>query len=88
MYLHSSSAPDRGFLRIGVISGVLGVVLAVVQSAIDPSYADDPAKAIGQASLSHFLTFSRVLDMTAFLLLLVAVSVVTTAFPPGGGVAQ
>jgi hypothetical protein len=85
MHLHSSPAPDRGFLRIGVVSGVLGVVLAVVQSAIDPAYSDDPVKAIGQASLSHFLTLSRVLDMTAFLLLLVAVSVVTAAFPPGRG---
>jgi len=68
-----------------MVSGVLGVGLAVVQTAIDPSYPDDAAKAIGQASLSHFLTFSRVLDMTAFLLLLVGVSVVTTAFPPGRG---
>jgi len=85
MYLPSPSPPDRGFLRIGVVSGVLGVVLAVVQSAIDPAYSDDPVKAIGQASLSHFLTLSRVLDMTAFLLLLVGVSVVTTALPPGRG---
>ena len=85
MYLQFSPAPGRGFLRLGALSGVLGVVLALVQSAIDPSYPDDPVKAIGQASLSHFLTFSRVLDMTAFLLLLVAVSVVTTAFPRGSG---
>ena len=85
MHLHTSPAPDRGLLRIGVVSGVLGVVMALVQSAIDPAYSDDPAKAIGQASLSHFLTLSRVLDMTAFLLLLVSVSVVTSAFPFGRG---
>jgi hypothetical protein len=85
MYLNSSTAPDRRFLRIGAVSGVLGVVVAIVQSAIDPSYPDDPAKAIGQASLSHFLTFSRVLDLTAFLLLLVGVSAVTTVFQAGRG---
>ncbi len=85
MHLHRSPAPDRAFVRIGVVSGVLGVVLAIVQTAIDPSYPDDPGQAIEQASLSHFLTFSRVLDMIAFLLLLVGVSVITSAFPPGSG---
>ncbi len=76
---------DRGLLRIGAVSGVLGVVAALVQAAIDPSYADDPGKAIQQASLSHFLTFSRVLDMTAFLLLLVGVTAITKVFAAGPG---
>jgi hypothetical protein len=77
--------PDRGLLRFGAVSAALGVVAALVQSAIDPSYPDDPGEAIQQASLSHFLTFSRVLDMTAFLLLLVGVSVITTVIPQARG---
>ena len=82
---HLSPAPDRGFLRVGAASAVLGVVAALIQSAINPTYPDDPGKAIEQASLSHFLTYSRVLDMTAFLLLLVGVSMITTVFRPGRG---
>ena len=78
---HTQQLPERGLLRLGAVSGVLGVIAALVQSFIDPSYPDDPGEAIQQASLSHFLTFSRVLDMTAFLLLLVGVSVITSAFP-------
>jgi hypothetical protein len=74
---------DRGLLRFGAATGVLGVVAALVQTSINPTYSDDPARAIQQASLSHALTFSRVLDMTAFLLMLVGVTVMTTAFPAG-----
>lgn len=77
--------PDRGLLRVGAASAILGVVAAVVQSAVDPSYPDDPSEAILGASQSHFLTFSRVLDMTAFLLLLVGVSVITRVFSAGRG---
>ena len=76
---------DRGLLRIGAVSGVLGVVAALVQAAIDPSYADDAGEAIQQASLSNLLTFSRVLDMTAFLLLLVGVTTITKVFADGPG---
>jgi hypothetical protein len=78
---------DRALLRIGATSAVLGVVAAVVQTAIDPTYSDDPRKAILQASQSHFLTLSRVLDMTAFLLLLVGVVVITRVFLEGRGAA-
>jgi hypothetical protein len=77
--------PDRGLLRVGAASAIVGVVAAVVQSAVDPSYPDDPSEAILRASQSHFLTFSRVLDMTAFLLLLVGVSVITRVFSAGRG---
>ncbi len=84
---HHHSPPDPNFLRWGAVSGILGVVTALVQAAINPSYADDPAMAIQQTSMSHFLTFSRVLDMTAFLLLLVGVIVITTAFTSGPGAA-
>jgi hypothetical protein len=82
---HQSPQPDPAFLRVGAVSGVLGVVAALVQTALNPSYSDDPASAIEQASLSHALTLSRVLDMTAFLLLLIGVSVVTTMFRVGRG---
>jgi hypothetical protein len=78
-------APDTRFLRVGAISGILGVVAALVQTATNPSYPDDPARAIEQASLSHALTLSRVLDLTAFLLLLIGISVVTTVFRVGRG---
>ena len=78
-------APHTAFLRVGAVSGIVGVVAALVQSAINPSYSDDPASAIEQASLSHALTLSRVLDMTAFLLLLIGISVVTTVFRVGRG---
>jgi hypothetical protein len=82
---HHPQLPDRGLLRLGAASAVLGVVAALVQSFIDPSYSDDPGKAIEQASLSHVLTLSRVLDMAAFLLLLVGVSVITTVIPSARG---
>lgn len=81
----TSPAADRGFVRVGAVSGVLGVVAALFQTAINPTYSDDPARAIEQASLSHLLTLSRVLDMTAFLLLMVGVCVITTVFRPGRG---
>ncbi len=84
---HHHSPPDPNYLRWGAVSGILGVVTALVQAAINPSYADDPAMAIQRASMSHFLTFSRVLDMTAFLLLLVGVTVITSAFTSGPGAA-
>ena len=84
---HHQSPPDPSLLRWGAVSGILGVVTALVQVAINPSYADDPAMAIQQASLSHFLTFSRLLDMTAFLLLLCGVTVITSAFSSGRGAA-
>ena len=84
---HHEPPPDPRLLRWGAVSGILGVVTALVQAAINPSYADDPATAIQQASLSHFLTLSRLLDMTAFLLILVGVTVITSAFWSGRGAA-
>jgi hypothetical protein len=71
------SQPGRALLRTGAVSALLGIVAALVQSSIDPSYSDNPGKAIQQASQNHFLTFSRVLDGSAFLLLLVGVTVIT-----------
>lgn len=79
------SVGDRTYLRVGAGSAVLGVVAALVQSALDPSYSDDPTKAIQQASLSHFLTLSRILDMTSFLLLLVGVVAITKVLSAGRG---
>jgi hypothetical protein len=76
---------DRALLRTGAASAVLGVVMALVQSGINPMYPDDPTEAIEQLSKSHFLTFSRVLDMTAFLLMLVGVTIITRAFSAGRG---
>jgi hypothetical protein len=84
---HNQEFSHRGLLRWGAASGVLGVVTALTQAAIDPHYADDPGKAIQQASLSHFLTVSRVLDMTAFLLMLVGVTVILRVFAAGPGAA-
>ena len=84
---HHMSPPDPGLFRWGAVCGIVGVVTALVQVAINPSYADDPAMAIQQASLSHFLTFSRLLDMMAFLLLLCGVTVITSAFRGGRGAA-
>ena len=84
---HHKSPPDPGLFRCGAVFGIAGVVTALVQVAINPSYADEPAMAIQQASLSHFLTFSRVLDMMAFLLLLCGVTVITRAFWTGRGAA-
>jgi len=79
------SVGDRTYLRVGAGSAVLGVVAALVQTALDPSYSDDPTKAIQQASLSHFLTLSRILDMTSFLLLLVGVVAITKVLSAGRG---
>jgi hypothetical protein len=79
------SQPGRGLLRTGAASALLGVIAALVQSSIDPSYSANPGKAIQQASQNHFLTFSRVLDVSAFLLLLVGVTVITRAFSTARG---
>jgi hypothetical protein len=76
---------DRVLLRTGAASAVLGVVAALVQTGIDPSYPDDPSEAIKQASQSHFLTSCRVLDMSAFLLLLVGLVVITRVFSAARG---
>ncbi len=75
----------RVLLRTGAATAALGVVAALVQTGINPSYPDDPSEAIRQASQSHFLTSSRVLDMSAFLLLLVGVVVITRVFSAGRG---
>jgi hypothetical protein len=75
----------RMLLRTGAASALVGVVAALVQTSIDPSYPDDPSEAIKQASQSHFLTSSRVLDMSAFLLLLVGVVVITRVFSTSRG---
>jgi hypothetical protein len=82
---HHQELSHRSLLRWGAACGILGVVAALVQTAIDPHYADDPGKAVRQASVSHLLTFSRVLDMTAFLLLLVGVTVILRVFAAGPG---
>jgi hypothetical protein len=79
------SQSGRALLRAGAACALLGVVAALVQTSLDPSYSDNPGEAIQQASQSHFLTFSRVLDMSAFLLLLVGVMVITRVFPAARG---
>jgi Domain of unknown function (DUF4386) len=76
---------DRTLLRTGAIAAVAGVIAALVSTAIDPSRPDDPTRAIQQASESSMLALSRVLDMAAFLLLLVAVAVATRALSAGTG---
>jgi hypothetical protein len=78
---------DRSLLRLGAGAAVAGVVVTLVQTAIDPSMPDDPAQAIRKASASNMLAFSRLLDATAFLLLLVAVAVATRALSPERGAA-
>jgi hypothetical protein len=78
---------DRTLLRTGAIAAVAGVVAALVSTAIDPPRPDDPARAIQQASESNMLALSRVLDMAAFLLLLLAVAIVTSALSAGNGAA-
>lgn len=84
---HHHEGRDLSLLRFGAACGVLGVLAAVTQSAIDPHYSDDPGVAIRQASLSHFLTFSRVLDLTAFLLMLIGVTTITRVLSSGSGAA-
>jgi hypothetical protein len=83
---HQQTHSGRALLRTGAASALLGVIAALVQTSIDPSYSDNPGVAIHQAAQNHFLTFSRVLDMIAFLLLLVGVTVITKVFSgaPGG----
>jgi hypothetical protein len=76
---------DRTLLRTGAIAAVAGVVAALASTAIDPPRPDDPAQAIQQASESNVLALSRVLDMAAFLLLLLAVAIVTRALSAGAG---
>lgn len=84
---HDQSPPDPSLLRWSAVTAVLGVVAALVRVAINPSYADDPAVAIEQASISHCLTFARLLDLLAFLFLLSGVTVLTRAFSSGRGAA-
>src|SRR6266545_8106075 len=76
---------DPTLLRTGSIAAVAGVVTTLVQTAIDPSMSDDPAQAIRKAAASNMLAVSRLLDMAAFLLLLVAVAIVTRALSTGRG---
>jgi hypothetical protein len=78
---------DRILLRTGAVAAVAGVVTALVQTAVDPSMPDDPVQAIRKASESNLLPLSRLLDMAAFLLLLVAVAVITRALIAGPGAA-
>src|SRR6266545_514948 len=78
---------DRIFLRTGAIAAIAGVITALVQTAVDPSMPDDPVQAIRKASESNILALSRLLDMAAFLLLLVAVAVITRALTVGPGAA-
>jgi hypothetical protein len=78
---------DRRLLRIGAGTAVLGVIFALVQTAIDPSMPDDPAQAIRKASETNMLALSRLLDAAAFLLLLVAVAGATRALSAGRGAA-
>jgi hypothetical protein len=79
------SQSESALLRTGAACALLGVVAALVQTSIDPSYSDNPGEAIKQASQNHFLTFSRILDMSAFLLLLVGVTVITRVFSAARG---
>ena len=71
---------NRTLLRAGSLAAVGGVVVALVSTVIDPGLPDEPEQAILEASKSHLLTFDRLLDAAAFLLLLIAVSVVTQTF--------
>ncbi len=71
---------NRAFHRMGSVAAIAGVAAALVQTAIDPGIPDDPREAIRQAADSRLLASSRLLDMAAFLLLLVAVAVVTQTF--------
>jgi hypothetical protein len=70
----------RVFHRVGSVAAIGGVVAALVQTVIDPGIPDNPQEAIRQAADSRLLASSRLLDMAAFLLLLVAVAVVTDTF--------
>ena len=72
-------------MAVDLLGEQVVAVAALVQTGIDPSYPDDPSEAVKQASHSHFLTSSRVLDMSAFLLLLVGVLVITRVFSAARG---
>lgn len=74
------TARNRALHRVGSVAAIGGVVAALVQTAIDPGVPDDPQQAIRQVADSHLLASSRLLDLAAFLLLLVAVVVVTDTF--------
>jgi hypothetical protein len=71
---------NRALLRGGALAAVVGVIAALVQTAIGPGMPDDPQEAIRKAAGSRLLASSRLLDMAAFLLLLVAVAVVAQTF--------
>jgi len=73
-------ARDRVYYRVGSVAAVGGVTAALVQTAIDPGISDHPQDAIRLAAGSHVLAWSRLLDMVAFLLLLVGVAAVTDTF--------
>jgi hypothetical protein len=70
----------RSLYRAGSAAAIGGVAAALAQTAIDPGIPDDPREAIAKAAGSRLLASSRLLDMAAFLLLLVAVAVVTGTF--------
>jgi hypothetical protein len=74
------TARSRALYRVGSVAAISGVIAAVVQTAIDPGIPDDPRQAIRQTADSHLLASSRLLDMAAFLLLLIAVAVMTGTF--------
>ena len=71
---------DRLYYRVGSVAAVGGVTAALVQTAIDPGVSDNPQEAIRRAAGSHMLASSRLLDMVAFLLLIVGVAAVTGTF--------
>jgi hypothetical protein len=71
---------NPALLRLGSMAAIGGVVAALISTIIDPGMPEGPEEAIRKASGSSLLTFSRLLDMAAFLLLLVAVAVVTQTF--------
>jgi hypothetical protein len=74
------TARDRAFHRVGSAAAIGGVIAALVQTAIDPGIPGDPQLAIRTAAHSRLLASSRLLDMAAFLLMLVAVAVVADMF--------
>jgi hypothetical protein len=70
----------RALYRAGSAAAVGGVAAALAQTAIDPGIPDDPREAIAKAASSRLLATSRLLDMAAFLLLLLAVAIMTGTF--------